>query len=56
MSRKVPKELSKANTGLPDKTANSISLALLGVLPLDAVVHKNALTTFLNMIRLKRLN
>ena len=39
--------------GLPDKTSNSISLALLGVLPLEAVLHKNALTTFMNMIRQK---
>ena len=36
---------------LLDKTANSICLALLVVLPLDAVVHKNAITTFLNAKR-----
>ena len=39
--------------GLPDNTANSISLALLGILPLEVVLHKNALTTFVNMIRQK---
>ena len=39
--------------GLPDKTANTICLALLGILPLEAVLHKNALTTFVNMIRHK---
>ncbi|MEW8547950.1 MAG: hypothetical protein AB2693_30965 [Candidatus Thiodiazotropha sp.] len=39
--------------GLPDKTANSISLALLGILPLEAALHKNTLTTFVNMIRHK---
>ena len=39
--------------GLPDKTANTICLALLGILPLEAVLHKNALTTFMNMIRCK---
>ena len=50
---KFQRKCLKQIQGLPDKTANSISLALLGVLPLDAVVHKNALTTFLNMIRLK---
>ena len=50
---KFQRKCLKQIQGLPDKTANSISLALLGVLPLNAVVHKNALTTFLNMIRLK---
>ena len=50
---KFQRKCLKQIQGLPDITANSISLALLGVLPLDAVVHKNALTTFLNMIRLK---
>ena len=50
---KLQRKCLKQIQGLLDKTANSISLALLGVLPLDAVVHKNALTTFLNMIRLK---
>ena len=39
--------------GLPDKTANTICLALLGILPLEAVLHKNAITTFMNMIRCK---
>ena len=39
--------------GLPDNTANSISLALLGILPFETVLHKNALTTFVNMIRQK---
>ena len=46
--------MSKVNVqGLQDKTAYPISFALLGVLPLDAVVHKNALTTFLSKIRQK---
>ena len=39
--------------GLPDKTANTICLVLLGILLLEAVLHKNALTTFMNMIRCK---
>ena len=30
--------------GLPDKTPNSITLALLGMLPLKIVIHKNVLT------------
>ena len=50
---KFRRKFLKQIQGLPNKTANSISLSLLGVLPLDAVVHKNALTTFLNMIRQK---
>ena len=33
--------------------AYSISLILLGILPIDVVLHKNALTTFVNMIRYK---
>ena len=39
--------------GLPDKASNTTCLALLGVLPLEVVLHKNALTTFINMIRQK---
>ena len=39
--------------GLPDKTSNSISLALLGILTIEAVIHKNALTTFINMTKQK---
>ena len=31
---------------LPDKTQNSAVLALLGVLPVEAVVHKNMLNLF----------
>ena len=50
---KFQRKCLKQIQGLPDKAANSICLALLGVLPLDAVLHKNVLTTFLNMIRLK---
>ena len=33
--------------GLPDKTSNSITLALLGVLPLETVIHKNTLNLFM---------
>ena len=53
---KFQRKCLKQIQGLPDKTANSISLALLGVLPLDAVVHKNALTTFFKHDKTKRLN
>ena len=39
--------------GLHDKTSNTICLALLGILPVEAVFYINALTTFVNMIRQK---
>ena len=39
--------------GLPDKTSNSITLALLGILPLETVIHKNALNLFMNIARSK---
>ena len=39
--------------GLPDKTSNSISLALLGILPLESVIHKNSLNLFINIVRNK---
>ena len=38
--------------GLPDKTPNSITLALLGMLPLKTVIHKNVLNLFMNIERL----
>ena len=38
--------------GLPDKTPDSITLALLGVLPLKTVIHKNVLNLFMNIARL----
>ena len=37
--------------GLPDKTPNCITLALLGVLPLETVIHKNALNLFMGIAR-----
>ena len=37
--------------GLPDNTSNSVSLALLGILPIEALLHKNLLNIFVNMIR-----
>ena len=36
---------------LPDNTSNSACLALLGILPIGAVLHKNLLTLFVSMIR-----
>ena len=49
---KFQRKCLKQIQGLPDKTANSISLALLGVLPLDAVVHKMLLLTSFRSIQL----
>ena len=54
LSRKefVPMEISSAESQadtmslLPDKTPNGITLALLGILPLETVIHKNALNLF----------
>ena len=37
--------------GLPDKTSNSIVLALLGVLPLESIIQKNSLNLFVNISR-----
>ena len=37
--------------GLPDKTPNGITLALLGILLLETVIHKNALNLFMSIAR-----
>ena len=37
--------------GLPDKTSNTIILALLGILPLESIIHKNSLNLFVNISR-----
>ena len=37
--------------GLPDNTSNSACLALLGILPIETILHKNLLSMYLNMIR-----
>ena len=39
--------------GLPDKTSNSITLALLGILLLETIILKNALNLFMNIARNK---
>ena len=36
----------------PDKTLNGITLALLGILPLETVIHRNALTLFMGSPKL----
>ncbi|MES9882685.1 MAG: hypothetical protein ABW185_17600 [Sedimenticola sp.] len=37
--------------GLPDKTPNIAALALLGIAPVETIIHKNMLTLFGNVIR-----
>ena len=37
--------------GLPDKTPNRITLALLGVLPLETVMHKKSFNLFMSIAR-----
>ena len=37
--------------GLSDNTSNSAWLALLGILPIESVLHKTLLNLFVNMIR-----
>ena len=39
--------------GLPDKTPKGITLALLGILPLETIIHKSALSLFMNISRNK---
>ena len=39
--------------GLPDKTPKGITLALLGILPLESIIHKNALNLFMSISRNK---
>ena len=39
--------------GLPDKTPNCVTLALLGILPIETVIHKNSLNLFMSIIRNK---
>ncbi|MEW8547538.1 MAG: reverse transcriptase family protein [Candidatus Thiodiazotropha sp.] len=39
--------------GLPDKTPNCVTLALLGILPIATVIHKNALNLFMSIARNK---
>ena len=39
--------------GLPDKTPKGITLALLGILPLETIIHKNAPNLFMSISRNK---
>ena len=47
--RKSPKQIQ----GLPDKTPNSVVLALLGIPPVEVAIHKNSLNLFMNIIKNK---
>ena len=38
--------------GLPDNTSSSACLALIGIIPIEATLHKNLLNIFVNMIKL----
>ena len=47
---KIQRKSLRQIQGLPDKTPNCITLALLGVLPLDTVIHKkNSLNLFIGI-------
>ena len=48
---KFQRKCLKQIQGLPDNTSNTACLALLGVLPIEALLHKNLLNMFVNMIR-----
>ena len=47
---KFQRKCLKQIQGLPDNTSNSACLALLGILPLESILHKNLLNMFANMI------
>ena len=49
--RKVPKKCLKQLQDLPDNTSSSACLALLGILPMESILHKNLLNIFVSMIR-----
>ena len=48
---KFQRQCLKQIQGLPDNTSNSACLALLGILPIEVVLHKNLLNMYVNMIR-----
>ena len=37
--------------GLPDKTSNCVTLSLMGVPPVETIIHKNILNLFVNSAR-----
>ena len=48
---KFQRQCLKQIQGLPDNTSNSACLALLGILPIETILHKNLLSMYVNMIR-----
>ena len=48
---KIQRRCLKQIQGLPDNTSNSACMALLGILPVENILHKNLLSIFGNMIR-----
>ena len=51
MLEKFQRKSLKQIQSLPDKTPNVVTLGLLGILPVEAVIDKNALNLFMNVIR-----
>ena len=50
MLEKFQRRSLKQIQSLPDKTPNVVTLGLLGILPVEAVIDKNALNLFMNVI------
>ena len=50
MLEKFQRKSLKQIQSLPDKTPNVVTLGLLGILPVEAVIDKNALNLFMNVI------
>ena len=48
---KFQRQCLKQIQELPDNTSNSACLALLGILPIETILHKNLLSMYVNMIR-----
>ena len=48
---KFQRQYLKQIQGLPDNTSNSACLALLGIFPIETILHKNLLSMYVNMIR-----
>ena len=48
---KFQRQCLKQIQRMPDNTSNSACLALLGILPIETILHKNLLSMYVNMIR-----
>ena len=51
ISKKISQSQSKQIQGLPDETPHCFTLALLVILPLETVIHKNSLNLFMGIAR-----